>query len=282
MCLATMSSSPRQNSSITRMQTSEFKIQGAAGNAAPRLPNSDLPHSLFISDLHLSACHTQSMAAFLHFIATKAPQAESLYILGDLFDYWAGDDDKDDPFFQQVTGALRSLYATRVYLMRGNRDLLMGEILATHCNATLLNDPTQLDLYGTPTLLSHGDTLCTDDIEYQRYRNQVNAPQFQKEFLSRPLIDRKTYIEQLRKRSNIEKQHKNIDIMDVNSSAVANLLRDYNYPRLIHGHTHRAYRHEHLVDDHLCERWVLGDWDNGANALRVDKNNIRRETYPAG
>jgi UDP-2,3-diacylglucosamine hydrolase len=234
-------------------------------------------HSLFISDLHLSADHTHSMTAFQRFIATLAPQAESLYILGDLFEYWAGDDDRHDPFHAQVVSALHGLAAQdiKIYLMHGNRDLLMGDVLATAAGATLLEDPTLLDLYGTPTLLTHGDKLCTDDIEYQEFRAQVHDPVFQKNFLAQPLAERKAYIQKLRQRSTIAKQSKASEIMDVNDTAVATLLRDYHYPRLIHGHTHRPNRHTHVADGHQCERWVLSDWDQPASALRCDAQGCR-------
>jgi UDP-2,3-diacylglucosamine hydrolase len=236
-----------------------------------------MPHSLFISDLHLSADHPESMAAFRRFAADTAPQAEALYILGDLFEYWAGDDDLPDPFHQQVIAALRGIAAgeTRVYLMHGNRDLLMGQVLAQACGASLLDDPTLVDLYGTPTLLSHGDILCTHDAEYQRYRAQVHDPEFQRQFLARPLKERKAWIAQLRARSVAEKQHKDSAIMDANDEAVAALLREYRYPRLIHGHTHRPMRHEHIVDGHCCERWVLGDWERQGHALRCDADGCR-------
>ncbi len=248
-----------------------------------------MSHTLFISDLHLSAEHPHTMAAFERFIAKNTPKdcpepsrrAEALYILGDLFEYWAGDDDLDDPLHQRVINALRSLTSTRVYLMHGNRDLLMGQTLAQACNAELLTDPVLIDLYGIPTLLTHGDTLCTDDVEYQRFRKQVHSTDFKKEFLAKPLSERKAYIEQLRMRSELEKQDKSSAIMDVNDDAVALLLRHYHYPRLIHGHTHRPCRHEHLVDGHLCERWVLGDWDTQANALYVDTSGARWETFPS-
>lgn len=243
-------------------------------------PRSSITHSLFISDLHLSADHPLTMAAFSQFISTEAPKAEALYILGDLFEYWAGDDDLYDPFHQQVIDALKGLTGTQVYLMHGNRDLLMGKKLAKACNAELLDDPTLADLYGTPTLLTHGDMLCTDDIEYQQFRKHVRSAEFQNEFLARPLEARKAYIEQLRKQSDIEKQHKGMDIMDVNIDAVASLLREHGYPRLIHGHTHRLKRHEHQVDGHLCERWVLGDWDTQANALYVDASGASWKTFP--
>jgi len=236
-----------------------------------------MSHTLFISDLHLSADHPHGMAAFQRFIATLAPQAEALYILGDLFEYWAGDDDIGDPFHAQVIAALHGLaqQGVRVFLMHGNRDLLMGNTLAQACGATLLPDPTLLDLYGTPTLISHGDTLCTDDIEYQKFRAQVHDAKFQKNFLAQPLAERKAYIEMLRRQSTSAKQSKDTAIMDVNDDAVAALLREYRYPRLIHGHTHRPDRHEHRVDGHTCERWVLSDWERKASALRCDAQGCR-------
>ena len=231
-----------------------------------------MSHTLFISDLHLSADHPHTMAVFQRFITTVAPQAEALYILGDLFEYWAGDDDLDDPFHASVIGALHGLAAQgiRVFLMHGNRDLLMGDALAQACHAKLLPDPTLLDLYGTPTLISHGDTLCTDDVEYQRFRAQVHDAAFQTNFLAQPLAERKAYIEMLRRQSTSAKQSKDSAIMDVNDDAVAALLRKYRYPRLIHGHTHRPNRHEHRIDGHICERWVLSDWDRIPSALRCD------------
>lgn len=236
-----------------------------------------MTHTLFISDLHLSSDHPRSMELFQRFIVTLAPQAEALYILGDLFEYWAGDDDLHDPFHARVISALHVLAAhgTDVYLMHGNRDLLMGDALAQACGARLLPDPTLLDLYGTPTLISHGDTLCTDDIEYQKFRVQVHDATFQRNFLAQPIKERKAYIEMLRRQSTSAKQTKDTAIMDVNDDAVAGLLRDYRYPRLIHGHTHRPKRHEHNVDGHICERWVLSDWDQNAAALRCDGQGCR-------
>lgn len=240
-----------------------------------------MPNTLFISDLHLSSDHPRSMAEFRYFIDKLASKAEALYILGDLFEYWAGDDDVDDMFHAQVIAALASLshYHTKVYLLHGNRDLLMGEALAKACKATLLDDPVLIDLYGTPTLLSHGDTLCTDDVEYQKFREQMHDAAFQKDFLARPLSARKAFIEQLRQHSIAAKQSKDSAIMDVNDGAVAALLREYRYPRLIHGHTHRPGRHEHAVDGHTCERWVLGDWDRQSSALHCDEQGCRAVSF---
>jgi len=241
-----------------------------------------MSHTLFISDLHLSAAHPRSSERFVRFAEHIDPQTESLYILGDLFEYWAGDDDLDDPFHRTITSILGKLgeQGIRIYLMHGNRDFLMAEKLARTCNSKLLDDPTMLDLYGTPTLISHGDTLCTDDEDYQAFRRQVRSAGWQQQFLAQPLSQRKTQIEQMRQLSEQQKQHKLMSIMDVNTDTVSALLREHGYPRLIHGHTHRPARHLHHLDGHKCERWVLGDWDTKANALRCDSSGIRWETIP--
>lgn len=154
--------------------------------------------------------------------------------------------------------------------MHGNRDLLMGDELAKAAGATLLADPTLVELYGKSTLLSHGDQLCTDDVEYQQFRSQVRSEKFREKFLAQPLQERKAFIAQLRQQSIAAKQVKDSAIMDVNDVAVADLLREHGYPRLIHGHTHRPKHHEHIVDGHRCERWVLSDWDQHLSALRCD------------
>lgn len=236
-----------------------------------------MAHTLFISDLHLCTKQPQCAQAFQNFMRHTAPEAEAVYILGDLFEYWAGDDDLSEPFHRQMTQTMRALAdgGTRLYIMHGNRDLLMGKAMEQVSGATLLSDPTLLDLYGTPTLLSHGDMLCTDDTAYQTWRMQVHEAGWQQLFLAQPLAQRKTQIEQLRARSESEKQVKSMKIMDVNADAVAELLREHGYPRLIHGHTHRPGHSLHHVDGHTCERWVLGDWDSKANALRCDAEGCR-------
>lgn len=231
-----------------------------------------MPHTLFISDLHLCEEQPHITQLFLNFSRDTAPQADALYILGDLFEYWAGDDDLDTPLHRSITAALQTLAArgTAVFIMHGNRDFLMDAQLAQACHATLLPDPTLLDLYGKPTLLSHGDALCTDDVQYQAFRRQVRDPQWRAHFLAQPLLKRKAQIEEIRTISKSEKQSKSMDIMDVNQAAVAQLLREHGYPRLIHGHTHRPALHQHTVDSMRCERWVLGDWHATGNALRCD------------
>lgn len=232
-----------------------------------------MPHSLFISDLHLSADRPEISSAFSEFLASTAPHAEALYILGDLFEYWAGDDDIHDPFNQQVIQALARLHANGVaiYLMHGNRDFLMGEALAAACGAQLLTDPSLISVHGTPTLLMHGDTLCTDDTDYMAFRAQVRTPGWQAHFLAQPLAQRKAQIEQLRAQSKQAQSRKAAEIMDVNTESVINTLRDHGYPRLIHGHTHRPALHAHEIDGHRCERWVLPDWYEQGGYLRCDE-----------
>jgi UDP-2,3-diacylglucosamine hydrolase len=241
-----------------------------------------MKYSLFISDLHLCTNSPHTTGLFHHFIQNIAPHAEALYILGDLFEYWAGDDDLNTPFHLEITLALRtlSMQGTRICIMRGNRDFLMDDKLAEACNATLLSDPMLLDLYGTPTLLTHGDALCTDDTAYQEFRRQVRDTTWQQQFLALPLLQRKAQIEQLREKSKSEKQHKSISIMDVSLHAVHELLQQHGYPRMIHGHTHRPAHHLHHLEGHTCDRWVLGDWDKCANALRCDSSGISLASIP--
>lgn len=209
---------------------------------------------------------------FTRFVQDIAPHAEALYILGDFFEYWAGDDDLADPFHVAITTALAGLAAhgTRIYVMFGNRDFLLSDAFMRAAHATLLPDPSRIDLYGVPTLLMHGDTLCTDDVAYQEFRSVVRGVEWQRNFLAQSLVQRKAQIEGLRKKSALEKSHKTEAIMDVNPEAVENVLRSHAYPRLIHGHTHRPAKHSHQVDTHTCERWVLGDWYTEASYLRCD------------
>ncbi|MBI5659654.1 MAG: UDP-2,3-diacylglucosamine diphosphatase [Nitrosomonadales bacterium] len=239
-----------------------------------------MAHTLFISDLHLGAKKPHITQLFAHFMQHTAPRAEALYVLGDLFEYWAGDDDLGDRFHRQVVRLLRDLAdsGTRLYIMHGNRDFLMAEKLADACSASMLPDPVLLELYGVPTLITHGDILCTDDADYQSYRSGVHEPAWQRQFLAQPLAQRKSLIEQLRSRSENEKLRKSDLLMDANDAAVAGLLRGHGYPRLIHGHTHRRMHHLHTVDDHDCERWVLGDWNETGNALRCDAGGCAWET----
>ncbi len=229
-------------------------------------------HTLFISDLHLAPERPQVTEQFLRFARETAPGAAALYILGDLFEYWVGDDDLEDPLNGTVSSALSALAGsgTGVFLMRGNRDVLMGTDFAARCRATLLDDPAPVDLHGTPTLLSHGDALCTGDVDYQRFRTYARDPGNQAKFLAQPLAARREQMRGMRAQSEASKQQKTEAIMDVAPVAVEALLRQHGYPRLIHGHTHRPARHLHSVDGHNCERWVLNDWYETGGYLRCD------------
>jgi UDP-2,3-diacylglucosamine hydrolase len=228
---------------------------------------------LFISDLHLCDSRPEINRIFFDFLRGPARQAETLYILGDLFEYWAGDDDLGDPFNASIVGALAecSRGGPEIRIMHGNRDFLMGDTLADACGAQLITDPLAVELLGTPTLLMHGDTLCTDDIAYQKFRAEVRAPAWIAKFLSLPLAQRKAQIEAVRSASESEKKRKAPEIMDVNLRAVEAAFRENGYPRLIHGHTHRPARHQHMVDGRKCERWVLSDWYASGSYLRCDE-----------
>ncbi|HVS26833.1 MAG TPA: UDP-2,3-diacylglucosamine diphosphatase [Burkholderiales bacterium] len=230
--------------------------------------------TLFISDLHLCVSRPHINRIFFTFMERIAPKAQALYVLGDLFEYWAGDDDLDDSFNAQVISAFRNFTEQQVplYIIHGNRDFLMGEEFARACNAKLLPDPSLIDLYGTPTLIMHGDTLCTDDTAYQAFRAQVRDPAWQKGFLSQPLSERKAAIEKLRAQSEQEKSQKSEAIMDVAPATMDKVLHEYHYPRLIHGHTHRPAKHVHVVDGKNCERWVLSDWYKHGEYLRCDES----------
>jgi UDP-2,3-diacylglucosamine hydrolase len=233
--------------------------------------------TLFISDLHLHAGRPHITRQFLDFVERTARGAEALYILGDLFEYWIGDDDTDDALGSSVARALEQLgaHGVAVHLMHGNRDLLIGRGFAQRCGASLIPDPTRLHLYGTPTLVMHGDTLCTDDIDYQNFRAYARDPRNQAQFLALPLAARRQQMLELRGRSERSKTEKTAEIMDVSAAAVEALLREHGYPRLIHGHTHRPARHVHVVDGHPCERWVLNDWYERGGYLYCDGEGCR-------
>ena len=235
-----------------------------------------MPHSIFVSDLHLCPSRPAINRIFFDFLRGPAAAAEALFILGDLFEYWAGDDD-DTPFNASIVAALNALSGSGValYLMHGNRDFLIGERFATAAGAKLLTDPTLLDLYGTPTLLLHGDTLCTDDVKYMAFRAKVRDPNYQKQFLAQPLAARKQIIAGLRAENAEEKQQKSEAIMDVAPATVDAVFREHAFPRMIHGHTHRPALHRHSIDGKNCERWVLADWYASGSYLVCDAAGCR-------
>ncbi len=232
-------------------------------------------HTLLISDLHLAAERPHINEQFFTFVRDIAPAAQALYVLGDLFEYWIGDDDHDDPLNDAVARALAALgtygaRGTRVHFMQGNRDVLIGADFVARCGAALIADPAVMDLHGTRTLLMHGDTLCTDDLEYQKFRAYAHDAENQRKFLAQPLQVRREQMLGMRAQSEQGKKVKSAEIMDVSPAAVEAALRAHGYPRLIHGHTHRPARHTHSVDGRACERWVLADWYARGSYLRCD------------
>ncbi len=228
--------------------------------------------TLFISDLHLDGSRPEITGLFLKFLREEAAHASSLYILGDFFEAWIGDDD-DDPHHVPVMEGLHELTSSGVpvALMHGNRDFLMGERFLQRTGATLLPDPTVVDLYGTPTLLMHGDSLCTDDKEYQMVRRMLRDPAWQKEYLAKSIAERRAIAAEARARS---KQHTAAQaeyIMDVNALQVEAAMHRHGVTRLIHGHTHRPAVHRFIsADGKAMERIVLGDWYEQSSVLRLE------------
>ncbi|RKZ83340.1 MAG: UDP-2,3-diacylglucosamine diphosphatase [Candidatus Parabeggiatoa sp. nov. 1] len=220
-----------------------------------------MPETLFIADLHLDPKRPNTLTFCLDFLAGRARQATVLYILGDLFEVWLGDDD-DEPVYQPVLTALHHLTASGVFVfvMHGNRDFLLGEgfVAATGCQ--LIDDPHLIDLYGTPTLLMHGDSLCTLDVDYQAFRQQVRDPLWQAQFLAKPLAQRRIFAQQARTHSQAKTQMTAEAIMDVAPEAVISALETHNVYQLIHGHTHRPAMHQLTVNGQTAYRRVVGDW----------------------
>jgi UDP-2,3-diacylglucosamine hydrolase len=228
--------------------------------------------TLFISDLHLCVTRPHITGLLLKFLQGPAREARALYVLGDLFEYWAGDDDLADPYHAQVCVAFKQLADSGipVALIHGNRDFLLGEAFAHAAGMAILNDPTLLEMHGRRVLLTHGDELCTDDVEYQKFRAQVRDRGWQETFLAQPLAARKAQIEALRMRSESEKSYKSQAIMDVNAQAVTELVRRFDHPDLlIHGHTHRPGVHEIRDGGRLTVRHVLADWYETGSYLRL-------------
>jgi UDP-2,3-diacylglucosamine hydrolase len=236
------------------------------------------PETLFISDLHLTADRPETVERFLALCDGRARGAERFYILGDLFDAYIGDDNTAWPFSavrQALAGLTRD--GTQVGFQAGNRDFLVGERFARETGARLLGDHERIDLYGIPTLLMHGDLLCTDDIQYQAARLRVRSPAWQADALAKPLWMRKLYARWYRFKSGLDKGGKTLDIMDVNQDAVADTLRRFNVLRLIHGHTHRPGRHSITVDGQAAERFVLPEWNGQEWLVVFDAGGHRQE-----
>ncbi|GAA5181075.1 UDP-2,3-diacylglucosamine diphosphatase [Niveibacterium umoris] len=223
----------------------------------------------FISDLHLTPKRPEIGAAFARYLNGPARGIDALYVLGDLFDAWPGDDALAEPAAQAVANGLAALAAsgTRIYLLHGNRDFLIDKAFAQRASATLIDEPYAITLGTEPCTLMHGDALCTDDVAYQRFRTMVRNPDWRSAFLAKPLAERLAIAADVRMQSEQAKQEKSAEIMDVNPEAVAESFRANGYATLIHGHTHRPARHTHLVDGRECTRWVLHDWREHAEWL---------------
>ena len=227
----------------------------------------------FIADLHLSENRLHLLALFRQFMQEQAPEAEKLYILGDLFDFWIGDDEQSD-LISEVQQLIRHLTEQGVpcYFQHGNRDFLIGKKFANACGLTLLPTYQVIDLYGTPTLLCHGDTLCVDDVKYQHYRKKVHQKWRQWLFLHLPLKVRLKIAEKIRAKSCQDKQLKSTEIMDVNADFVQQIFAQFHVTQMIHGHTHRQKHHE--IPPHF-HRIVLGDWGETSSLLEVTPHSIK-------
>lgn len=239
--------------------------------------------TLLISDLHLCPSRPPATRHFLDFLAGPARGADALYILGDLFEYWPGDDALGEAFNAGICAALRALSDASValFFMAGNRDFLVGKTFARAAGLTLLPDPATVELAGTRTLLMHGDTLCTEDHAYQAFRREVRSDDWLRAFLTLPLAARKAQIEALREESEEKKRGKSAEITDADPSAVLAAMRAAHCVRLIHGHTHRPA--QHLMQDgaEMVERWVLPDWYKTGGYLACDAEGCKFLDWPA-
>jgi len=232
--------------------------------------------TLFVSDVHLNSARAEIVRAFIDFLEQKARHADALYILGDLFDEWLGDDD-DKPPHGRVTDALAALTATGmpVSVVQGNHDLLLGKKFAKRSGCKLLGDDTVIDVYGTSTLIMHGDTLCTRDVDYLAFRKMARNPIMQKMFLVMSLKSRAEKAAKIRHESSADTALKSDDIMDVTPEAVDAVMNKYEVRHLVHGHTHRPAIHTFPLDDGEATRIVLGDWYEQDSVLIWDEAGYR-------
>ena len=237
--------------------------------------------TLFISDLHLEAKQPEIGEQFLAFLKGEARGAEALYILGDLFEAWLGDDDPN-PYYSQMKTGLRELVDTGVpvFFMHGNRDFTIGESFCNETGASLLKDPTVVNLYGRDVLLCHGDALCTDDVQYQQVRAMTRDPAWQAMMLAKSIEERIAFAVQARQDSMARGESMSDEIMDVNQDAVIAALREHRVETLLHGHTHRPAVHEVDLGDAMATRIVLGDWYEQGSVVRWDADGPRLESMP--
>ncbi len=237
--------------------------------------------TLFISDLHLEGGRPDIGKQFFSFLEGEARDAAALYILGDLFEYWVGDDDPD-PHYAECKVAMRALVDAGVplFFMHGNRDFMIGDEFASEIGATILPDPTPVDLYGTSVLLSHGDAYCTDDVEYQQVRAMTRNPDWQAMMRAKPLEERIAIAKHAREQSMERGQSIDMDIMDVNDDAIRTAITESGVDVLLHGHTHRPNVHNVDLEDRVARRIVLGDWYEQGSVVRWDEAGPRLEVLP--
>ncbi len=235
---------------------------------------------LFASDLHLSSATPDLNAAFLHLLEGRARDARRLFLLGDIFEVWVGDEDADLPEHRPIIAALRALSnaGTDIHVLPGNRDFLLGAGFTAATGATLHGDWLLCDTAGRQALLMHGDTLCTDDLPYQQFRRMVRNADWQAAFAARPLSERHAIAADLRRRSQQAVAGKTEELMDANGEAIAAVLRHHECTLLIHGHTHRPAHHTLEVDAVACDRWVIADWRDRACWLEADDHDLRAFT----
>jgi len=232
--------------------------------------------TLFISDLHLDRERPEIIKLFVDFLKNEATEAEALYILGDLFEYWVGDD-QPLPGLENCLAALQSLTENNipVYFIHGNRDFLIGKRFADKTGITLLPESKVIDLYGTPTLILHGDTLCTDDVDYQKMRQMLRDLKWQEQFLSLPIETRIKEALKLREKSQQATEAKEEMIMDVNQTTVVSIMQENDVLQMIHGHTHRPAVHDLEIDGEEAKRIVLGDWYHQGSVLYCSENEMK-------
>lgn len=231
--------------------------------------------TLFISDSHLSGKYPDITANFIHFIKTRASKARVLYILGDLFELWLGDDDPATELSAVFEALIQLQKQTKVFFLSGNRDFLVGQQLAQTLGFELLTEPTIIQLNQQATALLHGDILCTDDIEYQNFRQQVRSKAWQQAFLAKPLAERQQIAQQMRDTSKTANQEKSEYIMDVNQQSVLDFFQRHQVTQMIHGHTHRPAVHHYQHNQQSFTRYVLGDWQPDASYLSCTDNGIQ-------
>jgi UDP-2,3-diacylglucosamine hydrolase len=234
--------------------------------------------TLFLSDLHLSPDRPAAAAAFEAFCAGPARAAAAVYVLGDLYDWWIGDDQLDDPFAARIAVALRTVTGAgvRVHVMQGNRDFLYGPRFERDTGASLLPEQLVIDVNGVPTVLLHGDELCTSDLDYQRYRARMRTAETRRRLLALPAFVRRWIARSLRRKSRDQAVQKPESILDVAEDAVVAMFRALGVARMIHGHTHRPATHRVDVDGRLCERIVLADWHDRGHWLEAGAEGLVR------